>query len=819
MTDSTGGPRDFGRVIPLPLEEEIKNSYLDYAMSVIVGRALPDARDGLKPVQRRILYAMLGLGLRHNQGYKKSARVVGETMGKYHPHGDSAIYDTMARMAQDFSMRYPHVDGQGNFGSIDGDPPAAMRYTEARLTALGEEMLQDIDEDTVDWGPNFDDSLQEPLTLPCRLPNLLINGSSGIAVGMATNIPPHNLGEVADALCYILDRKEDEEAELGEVMRFLHGPDFPTGGQILGREGIIDAYRTGRGKVVMRGRTTIEDLPRGKQAIIINEIPYLLNKTTFIETIAKNVQTKQLEGITDVRDESDRNGLRIVLEISRDHNAQLTLRQLYSRTQLQSTFGVINLALVNGQPRVMPLLEMLSIFLDYRREVVRRRTEFRLQKAEARAHIVEGLLKALDVIDEIVALIRASRDTDAARAGLIERFDFSEKQAQSILDMRLQRLTGLERQKLEEEYEQLIRQIEYYRSVLGDPQILDGVIKEELLDVRRRFGNERRTEIVDEIGDYSSEDLIPEKDLVVVLSRDSYLRRMPLEDYRCQGKGGKGVKGATPKGEDEIAFVTVGSTHRNVLLFTSRGRIFAIRGHMIPHPKAGKGKHVSRFIALEEGERVVAIRDSRLAGARYVFFLTKQGIAKRMPADELERITRAGRRILTLAPGDEIARVRCSGGGEDLLFVTAAGKALRVSEEEFRPLGRQARGVRGIRLAEGDHVVGCDIVRPGRTLLLLSRRGLGKRVRYDDFTPRHRGGQGVRAMNAGARTGEVIASWGVAENDSVMVISSRGRMVRCNASEIRLLGRQATGVIAVRLDDGDSVADMGVIRCDTEEEE
>ena len=806
---------DFGTVLPLSLEEEIKHSYLDYAMSVIVGRALPDAKDGLKPVQRRILYAMLELGLRHNQAYKKSARVVGETMGKYHPHGDAAIYDTMARMAQDFSMRYPLVDGQGNFGSIDGDPPAAMRYTEARLTSTGEEMLADIDEETVDWGPNFDESLKEPRVLPSLIPNLLVNGSSGIAVGMATNIPPHNLGEVVDALCLVLD---NEETELGEILSVLPGPDFPTGGVILGRDGIVDAYRTGRGRVVVRGKAEVESGNRGKGRILITEIPYMVNKTNLIETIAKCAQNKTINGVTDIRDESDRKGLRIVLEVSRDADPEVTLRQIYSRTQLQSTFGVINLALVNNEPRVLSVRELLRIFLDHRRSVVRRRTEYRLRRAQERAHIVEGLVKALDLIDRVIALVRGASDPNAARASLVEELAFSEAQAQAILDMRLQRLTGLERRKLEEELATLLAEIERFRAILGNEVILDGVVREELLELKKRFGDGRRTRIADDVDETSAEDLIPESEIVVALSRDNFLRRMPLQDYRCQLRGGKGVKGAQPKGEDEISLVSVTTTHRDLFLFTTRGRVFAIKGYVVPEPKTGKGKHVGTFIPLEEGERVVALRDSHLDGAKFVFFLTVQGIAKRVEVGELSNLTRAGRRILGLAEGDEIARVHLTSGGDELILTTAQGQALRVAEDEFRPLGRQARGVRAIRLGEGDCVVGCDVVRQDQQMLCISQFGLGKKTAYDQFALHHRGGSGVKVMNLGDRTGPLVGSWGVRDGDELLVISGRGRVIRFSVDDIPSLSRIARGSILVRLDDDDAVADVSVFRCDPEED-
>ena len=810
------GELSFGKVIPLPIEEEIKHSYLDYAMSVIVGRALPDARDGLKPVQRRVLYSMLELGLRHNQPYKKSARVVGETMGKYHPHGDSAIYDTMARMAQDFSMRQTLVDGQGNFGSIDGDPPAAMRYTEARLSSAGEQMLADIDEETVDWGPNFDDSLKEPLTLPTRVPNLLVNGSTGIAVGMATNMPPHNLGEVIDALCLLLD---NPDAGVEEILSVLPGPDFPTGGVVLGRQGIHDAFRTGRGKLTIRGKAHVEEGRKGKNSIVITEIPYMVNKTNLLEAIAKGVQAKTIDGITDLRDESDRRGIRVVMELARDANDEVIMRQLFRRTQLQTTFGVINLALVDGRPLELSMMAMLGLFLDYRREVVRRRTVFRLRKAEERAHIVEGLIRAIDIIDDVIALIRASKDPQEARAGLVGTLDFSEAQAQAILDMRLQRLTNLEKNKLEEEFAQLLADIEKYRSILGNPATLDMVVREELAEIRSGFADDRRTTIVDAVDEVSLEDLIPEEEIVVVLSRDGYLRRMPLEQYRLQGRGGKGVKGATPKVGDEAAIISVSSTHRDIYLFTTKGRVFAVKGHAIPEPRTGKGRLASQLISLENGESVVGMKDSHLHGAKFVFFITARGVAKRLPAEELENLTRAGRRVLTVDEGDEIARVRFSSGNDDIFIVTAKGQALRVSESEFRPMGRQARGVRGIRLMGGDLVVGCDIVKPGHQVLLVRERGVGKRTCYDEFMPHHRASGGCRAMKISPKTGKIVGSWGLMPDDQIIVMTNRGRVIRLDVDEISILGRTATGYRVIKVAEGDEVADISVIRTSEEEGE
>ncbi len=799
----------FGKVIPLPLVEEIKHSYLDYAMSVIVGRALPDVRDGLKPVQRRILYAMMELGLRAGSSYKKSARVVGETMGKYHPHGDSAIYETMVRMAQDFSMRYPLVNGQGNFGSIDGDPAAAMRYTEAKLYEMGELMLSDIEEDTVEWGPNFDESLKEPLYLPSLVPNLLVNGSSGIAVGMATNIPPHNLSEVIDALEYMID--SEGNWEFGEIYARLPGPDFPTGGIILGRDGIIDAYRTGRGKVILRGKTVVEDGKRGKTSVVITEIPFMVNKTSLIETIASCVQEKHIDGVADIRDESDRDGLRIVLELQRDGDAELVLRQLYRRTQLQTTFGVINLALVNNHPVELPVTDMLSHFLEHRRDVVRRRTQFRLDKALARAHIVEGLVKALDMIDRVIAIIRGAQTVQEARDGLVSHLGFTETQAQAILDMRLQRLTGLEREKLESELAALFADIERYRTILGNRSALDGVIREELSELKRKFGGPRRTEIMDNYEEVSMEDLIPENDIVVILSKDGYLRRKALEEYSTQARGGKGKKGSGLQDEDEIALVAVTNTHKDIYLFTSSGRALAIRGHMIPESRTGKGKLIGKLVPLDAGEQVVSMYGRSLEGKSFIFFATKKGISKRLPLSEIARLNRAGKRVLTLDEGDEIAQVRLTTGKDELLFMTANGQGLRVTEEEFRPMGRTARGVKGIRLDEGDYVISCEVVTSERLALVISERGVAKRTSFEEFTVHHRGGRGVKAMNLGRKTGPLVGSWAVAEEDEIMVITSRGRMIRVAVAEIPRLSRTAMGTITVRLDEGDSVADVSVV--------
>ncbi|NLL37757.1 MAG: DNA gyrase subunit A [Fretibacterium sp.] len=813
MTEEIKGEGLFGKVVPLPLVDELKESYLNYAMSVIVGRALPDVRDGLKPVQRRVLYAMMGLGLRHNVAYKKSATVVGETMGKYHPHGDSSIYDTMARLAQPWNLRYCLVDGQGNFGSIDGDRPAAMRYTEARLHDMGELMLADIDEDCVDWGPNFDESLQEPLVLPSVLPNLLINGSTGIAVGMATNIPPHNLGEVVDALCHILD--EPEQATLADVLERLPGPDFPTGGIILGRQGIQDAYRTGRGRVVVRGRMHAEERKRGRSCVVITEIPFMVNKTNLIEAMVSAVQNKDVDGVSDIRDESDRDGMRIVLELARDGDPDLVMRQLYRRTNLQSTFGVINLALDKGRPREMPILEMLNLFLEHRRDVVRRRTTFRLNKALAREHIVEGLIRALDIIDRVIEEIRAAHSTADAKEALMDKLGFSDAQAQAILELRLQRLTGLERTKLDEELQQLTHDIASYRAILGDPKVLDGVIRAELKDLARRFGDERRTEILDDYQETSDEDLIPESDIVVVLSKDGFLKRQDLESYTLQGRGGKGRKGAIVRDEDAVATVYVTHTHSDLYFFTTHGRVMTLKGFAVPETRSGKGKQIARLLPLEEGEQVVTLNGGSTEGLNYVFFLTRSGVAKRVALAELEGSVRP-RRIISLDKGDEIAQVLLTTGRDDLLLMTAGAQGLRVSEEEFRPMGRTARGVRAMRLSEGDHIISCDVVCEESDLLILSEKGVAKRTRFSEFTPRHRATSGVRAMKLGKRTGRLVGGRAVREQDEVIAITARGRMIRVAVQEIPLLSRMAMGNITVRLDEGDLVADCSIVRTEDE---
>ena len=801
-----------GRILSLPLVGEIKTSYLNYAMSVIVGRALPDARDGLKPVQRRVLFAMSELGLKHNTAYKKSARIVGETMGKYHPHGDSAIYDTMVRLAQNWNLRYPLVDGQGNFGSVDGDSPAAMRYTEARLSWLGELMLADIDENTIDWGQNFDESLKEPLTLPSVMPNLLVNGSTGIAVGMATNIPPHNLKEVVDVLCWLIDNGiEPEQADLRDIMAIMPGPDFPTGGEIAGSSGIIEAYSTGRGKITVRGKSHIEESKRGRQSIVITEIPYAVNKTLLLETMVQAVQNKEIEGVSEMRDESDRDGLRIVVELQRDVDADFITRQLYKRTQLQSTFGVINLALVDKHPVILNIKQMLALYLNYRREVVRRRTEHRLGQAQAREHIIEGLKKALENIEAVIKIIRANNSAPEAKFSLQNELGFSDGQAQAILDMRLQRLTGLERSRLDEEQKRLLADIASYQNILADSKVLDGVIESELKDLASRFGDKRRTDIVKELEEIPDEAFIQEEDIVITLSKDGFIKRLPLDIYKSQARGGKGRKGPGVHEDDSIELLCVTHTHKEIFFFTNLGRMISVKGYEITETKSGKGKPVAKFLPLLENERIVNIAGEDSSGWKFAFFITRLGIAKRISMETLDSSNRP-RRIMSLDEGDEIAQVCLTTGTSDLLLITKDAQALRVSEREFRPMGRTARGVHAMKLKKDDRVLSCDVVDDSKKIFVLSENGLGKRSDFSDFTTHHRATGGVTIMNIGYKTGRLSASIAIKDNDDIIAITSKGRTIRLPASEISLLRRQAQGNKVIRLDEGDTVADCSVIR-------
>ncbi len=799
------------KVEPVNIEDEMKTSYLDYAMSVIVGRALPDARDGLKPVHRRILYAMRDLGLASNKPYRKSARLVGEVLGKYHPHGDTAVYDSLVRMAQDFCLRYPLIDGQGNFGSIDGDAPAAMRYTEVRMTNLGEELLVDIDRETADFMPNFDDSLTEPKVLPSRIPNLLVNSSSGIAVGMATNIPPHNLGEVVAALIQLIDRPE-----LGfeELMGIIPGPDFPTGGLICGRAGIRDAYHSGRGLIKLRGRAFTEIVKKGgeRERIVITEIPYQVNKSSLLENMARLIREKKIEGVSDLRDESDKDGMRIVLELRRGEEVQVILNQLYKHTQMQVTVGVIMLALVDGRPRVLTLKECLETYLRHRREVVRRRTQYDLKKAELRAHILEGLKIALSQLDAVIKTIRESREVSEAREKLIERFKLSREQAQAILDMRLQRLTGLERKKIDEEYLALIKQIVQLQSILASERQLLAVIKEELLQVKEKFGDERRTEILDADTDFSREDLIAEEDMVITISHAGYIKRLPVSTYRQQHRGGKGVIGAGTKEEDFIEHLFIASTHHYILFFTDSGKVHWVKVYEIPQAgRLSKGKAIVNLLALESEEKITAFLSVKeFDDDHFLVMATERGIVKRTNLMAYSRPRAGGIIGLTLDEKDRLIEVKLTEGKQDVLLATEQGKAIRFPEKGVRLVGRTARGVKGIRLAKNDRVVGMEIVGEEATLLSVTANGYGKRSFFSGYRTQGRGGKGIINIKTSQRNGLVIDIARVVDKDELMLISSQGKVIRMPVEPIRVISRNTQGVRLINLGGEDEV--VGVTR-------
>lgn len=799
-----------GRVQIVSIEEEMKRSYLDYAMSVIVQRALPDVRDGLKPVQRRILYGMHEMGLRPNAKYRKSAGIVGEVLKSYHPHGDSAVYDALVRMVQPFTMRYPLIDGQGNFGSIDGDGAAAMRYTEARLAPIAEELLADIEKQTVDFVPNYDDSTREPAVLPARLPNLLINGASGIAVGMATNIPPHNLGEVVDALVYLIDHPD---ATVEELVERLPGPDFPTGGIILGREGILAAYATGRGRIVVRARAHIEESGRGRTSIIVTELPYQVNKAALIEKIAELVKAGRLEGIHDLRDESDRDGMRIVIELKRDAQPRAVLNNLFKHTQLQTTFGVNMLALVDGTlPRVLTLKRMLQLYLEHRQQVVRRRTEFELRQAERRAHVLEGLKIALDHLDEVIATIRSARSADDARQQLMNRFGLTEIQANAILDMQLRRLAALERQKIEEEYQELLTRIAELRALLADPAKILAVIRRELLELKEQYGDRRRTQIQDVSGELSDEDLVPKVDVLVTLTARGYIKRSTNGHYRVQHRGGRGVNGMTVRDEDYIQHVVLASTHDSLLFFTNRGRVFQLPAYEIPDAgRTARGLPIVNFLNLQSGEEVTTLLPVRDFGAAtFLFFCTRQGRVKRVRLDEFSNVRASGLIAMTLDAGDELVWVRPTSGSNEVILVTAHGQAIRFPEDEVRPVGRQAGGVIGIRLDDNDYVVAAEVVSPNADLLIVSRHGYGKRTALEEFRVQGRGGSGVIAMKVTARTGHVAAATVAREDDTAVLVSRRGRLIVIPVRQIPRLGRSTQGVALMRLQDNDEIASIAV---------
>ena len=803
----------FERPVPVDIEEEMKRSYLDYAMSVIIGRALPDARDGLKPVHRRVLYGMWEAGNTSSKPYKKSARIVGDVMGKYHPHGDTAIYDTVVRMAQPFSLRYLLVDGQGNFGSIDGDNPAAMRYTEVRLTKLAEAMLEgDIDKETVEWVPNYDGQESEPAVLPAKVPNLLVNGSGGIAVGMATNIPPHNLGEVIAALELLID---DRATPTAKLMKAIPGPDFPTAGFIHGLEGIRQAYETGRGIIQMRARAAIETQRRGeKQAIIVTEIPYQVNKARLIEKIADLVREKRVEGISDLRDESDRDGIRIVVEIKRGEMPEIVLNQLYKLTPMQSTFGIILLAIVDNQPRVLTLKDLLVHFLDHRKVVVIRRTRFDLRKAEERAHIVEGLLKALDLLDEVITTIRSSQTPAEARERLVEELAFSGPQADAILDMRLQRLTGLERQKLVDESGELLQLIDRLRAILASEKLLLEEIRGELRELKERFGDARRTEIIPETHEIRIEDMIADEDLVITVSSSGYVKRSPLSLYRSQNRGGKGRTGMTIKDDDFVEHLFVASAHSYLLVFTAEsGRVHWLRVYDIPQAgPAAKGKAIVNLLELTTEERVaatVAVRE--FAADRFLVFATEKGTIKKTPLAEYGNPRAGGIIAINVEKGDRLLAVAITDGAKDLFLATEKGMSIRFPESEVRPMGRATTGVRGIKLRKGDVVVGMAVFEPGGAILTAAERGVGKRTSVDDYRPQGRGGLGIINLKVTARTGPVVGVRMVVPGDQVLLITEEGMIIRTEVDQIREIGRSTQGVKLIDLDGKDKLVALAKV--------
>lgn len=807
------------KIVPVNLEEEMKKSFISYAMATIISRALPDVRDGLKPVHRRILYSMHELGLTPDKPYKKSVRIVGDVLGKYHPHGDSAVYDAMVRLAQDFNIRCPLVDGHGNFGSVDGDSAAAMRYTEARMNRITLEMLRDIDKNTVDFVPNFDESAQEPTVLPARFPNLLVNGTSGIAVGMATNIPPHNLREAINATIALM---ENPELSTSELMELMPGPDFPTGGLIMGRAGIQQAYRTGRGRIIMRARTEIEDMGHNRSRIVVTEIPYQVNKANLVEKIADLVKEKRLEGISALRDESDREGMRIAIELKTDVNPSIVLNYLYKHTQLQETFGVNMLALVNGEPKTLPVKDVLRHYIDHQKDIVTRRTQYDLEKAQERAHIVEGLLKALDVIDEIIALIRASQTAAEARNGMMERFDLSERQAQAILDMRLQRLTGLERIRLEEEYAELSRQIEYFKSILNDEKILMGIISDEMRAIADKFGDERRTEIQMDTAEIDWEDVIQREDMAVTVTHNGYIKRIALSEYRTQNRGGVGVQGMATREEDFVERLLVTSTHDWLYFFTNKGRIFRQRCFFIPEAgRQARGTNLINLINLDAGERVQTIVPAaELADEKgdelFLLLATRNGIVKKTPLTEYSNLRNVGLRAINLAEDDELIGACLTDGSREILLATHNGMSIRFHENDIRPMHRVSTGVMGIRLKDGDYAVDMDLVEEGKTLLAITEKGYGKRTEFDAYRLQTRGGQGMRTFAISEKTGDLVGLKVVANDEDLMLISSDGTIIRTLVENVPVIGRATRGVRVMRLRGDDTVVSIAVVERDDE---
>ncbi|HQJ75074.1 MAG TPA: DNA gyrase subunit A [Bacteroidota bacterium] len=805
------------KIIPVDIEEEMKNSYIDYSMSVIVARALPDVRDGLKPVHRRVLYGMRELGLLPNRPYKKSARIVGEVLGKYHPHGDSAVYDTMVRMAQDFALRYPLVDGQGNFGSIDGDSPAAMRYTEARMAKLAEEMLRDLEKDTVDFVPNFDETLKEPTVLPSLLPNLLVNGSSGIAVGMATNIPPHNLGEVVDGLVALI---KDPEISNEKIMRYIKAPDFPTGGIIYGYDGVKEAYTTGKGRIVIRSKVKIETQKNDRKSIVINEIPYQVNKANLIEKIAELVRDKKIEDISDIRDESDRDGMRIVIELKRDAVPEVVLNNLYKHTNLQVTFGVILLALVDGRPMILTLKQIMEKYIKHRNEVVVRRTKFDLNEAEKRAHILEGYIIALDNIDEVIELIKKSKDVETAKNGLMRKFKLSEIQAKAILDMRLQRLTGLERKKIEEEYKETIKLINKLKAILANKDLQMEIIKNELLELKKNYADERRTEIVYDSKDFNIEDMIADEDVVITISHEGFIKRFPVSGYRRQNRGGKGVTGATTKEDDFIEHMFIASTHNYLLLFTDKGRCYWLKVHEIPEAgRLSKGRSLANLIKKEQDEKITAFLNVKeFDDKHYIMMVTKEGNIKKTLLSEFSNPRSSGIIAIGLDKKDKLIDAQLTDGSQDVILGSREGLAIRFNEKEIRAMGRQASGVRAMKLDKKDEVVGMvTLKRTATTILVVTDKGFGKRSDVGEYRITRRGGKGIITVKTGEKNGNMIAIKEALDNDDIIIVTIKGIIIRQHIKDIRVMGRNTVGVRLISLSPNDSIAAVATVSAEENE--
>jgi DNA gyrase subunit A len=797
-------------VASVNIEDEMKKSYLEYSMSVIVGRALPDIRDGLKPVHRRVLYGMHDLSNYYNRPYKKSARVVGDVIGKYHPHGDVAVYDTIVRMAQDFSMRYPLIDGQGNFGSIDGDPPAAMRYTEVRMTRLAQEFLTDIEKETVDFFPNYDGSLAEPTILPTTIPNLLINGASGIAVGMATNIPPHNLSEVCQAVIRLI---ENPEEKIETLMRIITGPDFPTAGFILGRKGILEAYKTGRGIIKIRARGFVEKVGKSRERVVVSEIPYLVNKSKLLEKIGDLVKERKIEGIADIRDESDRDGMRIVIDVKKDGKALVILNRLYKFTQMEVSFGIIFLAIVKGRPEVLNLKEILEQFISHRREIIIKRTIYDLKKAEERAHILEGLKKALDFLDEVIELIRSSSDPKQAKMRLMEDFELTDIQSQAILDMRLQRLTGLEREKINTEYTELQKNISHYKKILKSPEMVNQIIKDEMQEILEKHGDERRTEILEETGDINMEDLIAEEDMVVTISHQGYIKRNPISLYRAQRRGGKGMTGVRPKEEDFVEHLFVASSHDYLLFFTNKGRVYCKKVHEVPEAgRMSRGKAIVNLLELQINEKVattLSVRD--FEEGKFAVMATKNGLVKKTPLLSYSNPRSGGIIAISIREDDELIAVRVTSGEQDIFLTTRSGKSIRFHEGEIRSMGRVAAGNIGIKMDSGDEVVGMEALDEGATILTVTENGYGKRTKTEEYRSQSRAGKGILTIKTTERNGPLVYAYQVTDQDQLMIITEHGKIIRLRAGDISVIGRNTQGVKLIELSEGEVVVGVAKV--------